>query len=135
MVHKVDAGAAIQAGVAVAVVYVRLAVGAGEARGTDALVGVNLVDTGTSVPTGAGRALVHLVVAVDTSVARNAVASVTSGSVLAAPSVLAWLIVTGLGGCLTVCSVPVLRALTKIARSSILQTKPSLIFRNLKVYS
>lgn len=124
MVHKVDAGAAVQAGVAVAVVYVRLAVGASEARGTDALVGVNLVDTGTSVPTGAGRALVHLVVAVDTSVARNAVASVTSGSVLAAPSVLAWLIVTGLGGRLAVCSVPVLRALAQIARSSILQTKP-----------
>lgn len=130
MVHKVDAGAAVQAGVAVAVVYVCLAVGASEARGTDALVGVNLVDTGASVPTGAGRALVHLVVAVDTGVAGNAMALVTSGCVLAAPSVLARLIITGLGGGLAVRSVPVLRTLTQISRSSILQTKPSLISRN-----
>lgn len=130
LVDEVNAGAAVQTGVAVTVVHVRLTVVPGESRGTDALVGVDLVDAGASVPTGVGRALVDFVMAVDAGVAGHAVASVSSLSVLTASSVVAWLIVTGLGGGLAMCSMPVLRALTHVAGPSVLQTTPSLLPQN-----
>lgn len=95
VVHEVDAGAAVQTGISVAIVYVRLTVHSGISGGASTLVAIDLIVTRASVPARVGATVIDLVVTVYAGVPWKTGAVVTGPSVFASAMVVTWVVGTG----------------------------------------
>jgi hypothetical protein len=115
LVHHVHASPAMQTWVSLAVIHVSLAVVPSKSDGTDAFKAVDAIYTTGIVFARWWSTFVYLVFTVSATEPWRALAGIAPGGVNAGPTMPAGLILTSLGRCLTMRTMPAFRTLTVVA--------------------